>query len=430
MKAYFKAFTKKIRAKTKKVLLGLSLVTTLSGCGTLHNQYKNTLRDDTAQKPESEIFVEQPKTFSKYQSTNDILGEIAVKLITDIHRGNRDYHSAKTEVEYMLAVLDEKIKNGDVLALNSRCCKGLKGYENSSIGALVGILSEWKLHTADNPKLVEFLKSVVTDRNFKSSEIQKTEGLYISIYDFEGVKPEKILSEAMQCNPLPEYCDAICGQTTGLIREADNYRERLTAAFAADNDKQNKTADFNTERKTISTVSQQDAKNHKNLSSVPVQKHQKIWNKFYDNAVEMMTSLPKKKQLYSQINKQLSKNIFKLPAEISKEKLAYSYVMYFEYGIKSSLKNALSSSDKLSEHQQQKLIAEVYAVGEKGEGLKNLSEQMYGKKLSSFSHFDNARSKLKNNHLNNLQDINKIKGKEIKNLKDLMRLKKLNSRQS
>lgn len=136
---------------------------------------------------------------------------------------------------------------------------------------------------------------------------------------------------------------------------------------------------------------------------------QSIWNRYYDNTIEILSSKTKKEKLYQQIEQQIAKGIFSLPQDISKEKMAYSYVIYKEYGLSSSLSKALNSSEKLSEAAQQKLIKDIKAVGNKGEGAKQMALKKNHGKLSTFSKFNHAPKHLQKKHINNLKDLMKLK---------------------
>lgn len=139
---------------------------------------------------------------------------------------------------------------------------------------------------------------------------------------------------------------------------------------------------------------------------------QKIWNNYYDNTIEILSSAAQKQKLYSMIDKQLAAGLYVLPEDISKEKLAYSYLIYKEYGIKSSLSSALNSKEKLSAAAQRKLIEDVRKAGNKGEGVKQMAAKRNNGHLSSYSKYDKASPTLQKQH--------------IKNLKQLMQAKKQN----
>ena len=174
------------------------------------------------------------------------------------------------------------------------------------------------------------------------------------------------------------------------------------------------------QNKQSSKVEQQSLKIEPQSTKVEQQKtdistkEQNVWKNYYDNTIEILSSATQKEKLYKQIEQQLSAGIFKLPQDISKEKMAYSYVLYKEYGLSTSISQALTSKQRLTTQQQQKLEQEINAVGKKGEGVKKIAQQMYNGKLSSYSKFNDASSKLQQKH--------------VKNLKELMQLKKQNQR--
>ena len=103
------------------------------------------------------------------------------------------------------------------------------------------------------------------------------------------------------------------------------------------------------------------------ISEDTLPKHQKIWKNYYDNTIEILTSKTQRESLYNKIEHQLENEIFTLPSNISVERLAHSYLMYKEYGVKSSIGSALESSKKLTSVQQQQLINDINIAGEKGQ---------------------------------------------------------------
>ena len=140
-----------------------------------------------------------------------------------------------------------------------------------------------------------------------------------------------------------------------------------------------------------------------------VSSEQKVWNNYYDNAVEILSSATKKSKLYAQIDRQIADNIFALPKGVSKEKLAYCYTIYKEYGVKSSLKNALTSTKKLSQAEVLQMVKDINAAGKKGEGVKKMAAQLNHGKLSSYSKYDRAPSHLQKRHAKTLKDIMQAK---------------------
>lgn len=136
---------------------------------------------------------------------------------------------------------------------------------------------------------------------------------------------------------------------------------------------------------------------------------EKIWKNYYDNTIELLTSKAKRDLLYQKIEKQIAAGNFSLPQNISVEKAAYAKVMYDQYGLKSSLNQAFSAKQKLSDKAQKKLVKDILAVGNKGAGAKKMAMQLYNGKLSGFSHYNNADNTQKQQHASALLQLKKLK---------------------
>ena len=134
----------------------------------------------------------------------------------------------------------------------------------------------------------------------------------------------------------------------------------------------------------------------------------KIWKNYYDNTIEILTSKSEKEALYKKIEQQVKSGNIVLAKDISPERLAYAHVIYQKYGLQSSLDEALNSKQKLSKEQQVRLEDEVRKAGAKGEGAKKMAQELGQNKLSSHSHFDKASTKLKKEHIKNLQQLRKL----------------------
>lgn len=136
---------------------------------------------------------------------------------------------------------------------------------------------------------------------------------------------------------------------------------------------------------------------------------EKIWKNYYDNTIELLTSKAKRDLLYQKIEKQIAAGNFSLPQNISVEKAAYAKVMYDQYGLRSSLNQAFSTKQKLSDKAQKKLVKDILAVGNKGAGAKKMAMQLYNGKLSGFSHYNNADNAQKQQHASALLQLKKLK---------------------
>lgn len=178
----------------------------------------------------------------------------------------------------------------------------------------------------------------------------------------------------------------VAKQNTTIVKHyTPKKAEAKTAEFAAPAQRQNQTSA------------------HKPSSA------EKIWKNYYDNTIELLTSKAKRDLLYQKIEKQIAAGNFSLPQNISVEKAAYAKVMYDQYGLKSSLNQAFSAEQKLSDKAQKKLVKDILAVGNKGAGAKKMAMQLYNGKLSDFSHYNNADNAQKQQHASALLQLKKLK---------------------
>lgn len=144
-------------------------------------------------------------------------------------------------------------------------------------------------------------------------------------------------------------------------------------------------------------------------------KYQKIWNNFYDIRVEMFSSSKEKEKLYTQIDEQLKKGIFELKDGISKERIAYCYYIYKEYGVNSSIKNVIFADKKVDSKTMQQFYDDIMSAGEKGLGVKEKAQKIKGNKLTNYSKLDRASSNLKMKSVKNLKELRDFK-KMYKNM--------------
>lgn len=135
---------------------------------------------------------------------------------------------------------------------------------------------------------------------------------------------------------------------------------------------------------------------------------QAVWKNYYDTALEILCKGNKKQTLYQKIDGQLQKGMFTLPQSISREKLAYTYVIYQKYGIKSAVSDALAATKKLSAEAQKQLVNDILAAGDKGQGVKAMAQKRYGK-LTGYSSYNHAGKQLQKKHAHNLQELFKLK---------------------
>lgn len=144
-------------------------------------------------------------------------------------------------------------------------------------------------------------------------------------------------------------------------------------------------------------------------------KYQKIWNNFYDIRVEMFSSSKEKEKLYTQIDEQLKKGIFELKDGISKERIAYCYYIYKEYGVNSSIKNVIFADKKVDSSTLELFYDDIMSAGEKGLGVKEKAQKIKGNKLTNYSKSDRASHELKKKSIKNLKELHDFK-KMYKNM--------------
>jgi hypothetical protein len=142
-------------------------------------------------------------------------------------------------------------------------------------------------------------------------------------------------------------------------------------------------------------------------SAENTESEQKIWNNYYDNTIEILSSAKEKSKLYAQIENQLKKGIFTLPENVSKERLAYTYLIYRAYSVKSSLERAINGKEKLNNEMQSQIVQDIEAAGSKGNGVKQIAAKQ-GKKLTSYSRYDKAGSRLQQKHISNLKELRQL----------------------
>ncbi len=146
-----------------------------------------------------------------------------------------------------------------------------------------------------------------------------------------------------------------------------------------------------------------------NENTASKERAQKIWRNYYDNTVEILSSAKTKERLYQKIERQLADGVFVLPQEISKERLAYTYLIYKAYGINSTIGAALEKSSKLSEAEQTRMVEDVLAAGAKGEGVKKTAQARSGGQLGTYSRYDHASRTLQQRHIRNLQSVHQLR---------------------
>ncbi|MBQ8751037.1 MAG: hypothetical protein IJW32_06080 [Clostridia bacterium] len=144
-------------------------------------------------------------------------------------------------------------------------------------------------------------------------------------------------------------------------------------------------------------------------------KYQKIWNNFYDIRVEMFSSSKEKDNLYAKIDKQIKDGFLELKDGISKERVAYCYLIYKEYGIKSSIKDVIFADKKVDSSTLELFYDDIMSAGEKGLGVKEKAQKQNKNGLTNYSKLDRASSNLKMKSVKNLKELRDFK-KMYKNM--------------
>jgi len=137
-------------------------------------------------------------------------------------------------------------------------------------------------------------------------------------------------------------------------------------------------------------------------------KYRQISKNFYDETITHFVSIGERDAMYAKVAKQVEQGVFALPEDISVERTVYSMIMYKQYGVKSSVGQALQAGSKLSDAAQKQLIADIRAAGETGLGVKKMAAKQHGK-LSHYSVLNCKSAKQQQKHAQNLQELHKIR---------------------
>lgn len=137
-------------------------------------------------------------------------------------------------------------------------------------------------------------------------------------------------------------------------------------------------------------------------------KYQKVLKNYYDETISSLTSSEIRDELYARIDHQLQKGIFSLPQNLTKERVAHSYLMYKLYGVKSSISSALEASEKLSDKAQAEFVKDVENAGDTGLGVKKIASQKT-KKLSNHSIMSKKSVKQQKQHAKNLKELRQMR---------------------
>jgi len=135
---------------------------------------------------------------------------------------------------------------------------------------------------------------------------------------------------------------------------------------------------------------------------------EKIWNNYYDTTLDILCGVKQKEKIYGKIDTQIKKGIFSLPQDISREKAAYTYVIYQKYGLTSGMEKALNSKQKLSAETMLQVVKDIHIAENKGIGVKKLAQQKFGI-LKTNSSYQRADKKLRQKHAANLKELLKMR---------------------
>lgn len=142
-------------------------------------------------------------------------------------------------------------------------------------------------------------------------------------------------------------------------------------------------------------------------SSIQTSKYNKLRRNFYSTKLEILTSATQRDAMCNKVEAQINKGIFKLPASISKEQVAYVDAMYKAYGLASPVANAINAEQKLSQEQQEQLIKDLQV---KDSEIKNKALAVHGR-LGNHSSFKKAGHNLQKKHITNLKQLRDFKQK-------------------
>ncbi len=201
--------------------------------------------------------------------------------------------------------------------------------------------------------------------------------------------------------------DSVAKKDTTVISFAD--AQQKVASQQAKPAVQKKVAPQRTKPATLQSAAKPAARAAAAAEATPADSVQRIWRNYYDNTIEILSSSKTKTDLYQKIERQIADSVFVLPQNISKERLAYAYIIYKEYGVNSTIGAALERTGRLSATEQARLFEDVMAAGAKGEGVKQMALARSGGQLSSYSRYDRASQSLQKRHVKNLHQLGKLK---------------------
>ncbi|MBQ7633325.1 MAG: hypothetical protein IJS88_04350 [Alphaproteobacteria bacterium] len=141
---------------------------------------------------------------------------------------------------------------------------------------------------------------------------------------------------------------------------------------------------------------------------------QKIWKNFYDTKNEIHGAALNidVDGLYKQIESQKKAGVFTVSENISNERIAYTHLMYMQYGLQSPIEVALNSKQKISESQQKAIEEAINIAGEDGVGIRKLSvtiTKRMGRKISKNSAFDRASNDLQQKFIASRNAVNNLR---------------------
>ncbi|MBR1380468.1 MAG: hypothetical protein IJ560_02670 [Alphaproteobacteria bacterium] len=133
---------------------------------------------------------------------------------------------------------------------------------------------------------------------------------------------------------------------------------------------------------------------------------------YYNSAIDIFAKPAVRDSVINNIDRQIAQGNILVTPEIGRERIAYAYFIYREYGIRSDiLELAINGGQKLSPAQQQELEQTILDAGERGTGVQKMARERVnarGGTMSSHSKFKNATPQQQRQHLKNLMQLRKL----------------------
>lgn len=126
------------------------------------------------------------------------------------------------------------------------------------------------------------------------------------------------------------------------------------------------------------------------------------------SALDIVIGKNARQKLCAEIRNQVDLGIFKIPNDMSVERVAHAMTMSRIYEGKSIILDALKSYNKLTDAQQAEFENYIKEVGERGEKIQKRAAKK--QTLTNYSKYDQASKKMQKTHAKNLHELHKMRG--------------------